>query len=131
MTTRRTAHALALAAALAVAAPFAASAQESHSGHGTAAPAAPVAPAGPAAEGYMKAMDTMHAAMAAMPSSGDADVDFVRGMIPHHQAAIDMARVQLQYGTDPGIRKLSEAIIAAQEKEIAEMQAWLAARGAQ
>jgi uncharacterized protein (DUF305 family) len=85
----------------------------------------------PAEEGYRKAMDTMHSAMSAMPYTGNADIDFVRGMIPHHQAAIDMAKVQLQYGKDPEIRKLSEAIIAAQEAEIDQMEAWLEAHPAQ
>ena len=61
----------------------------------------------------------------AVAYTGNSDVDFVQGMIPHHQGAIDIAKVELKYGKDPEIRKLAETIIAAQEKEISQMQAWL------
>ncbi len=61
-----------------------------------------------------------------VPLSGDADRDFVAEMIPHHQGAIDMARVELKYGKDPKLKKLAQDIIAAQQKEIKFMNGWLA-----
>ena len=70
-------------------------------------------------------MDKMHMAMGAVKRSGDSDVDFVRLMLPHHQAAIDMAKTQLLYGKDPQMRRLAQEIITDQQLEIELMQRWL------
>ena len=60
-------------------------------------------------------MQTMMKNMSVKPT-GNPDRDFVLMMTPHHQGAIDMAKVELQYGTDPELRQLATDIIAAQEK---------------
>lgn len=70
-------------------------------------------------------MDKMHMAMGAVAQSGNTDVDFVRLMLPHHQAAIDMAKTQLLYGKDPQMRRLAQEIITDQQLEIELMQRWL------
>jgi uncharacterized protein (DUF305 family) len=69
--------------------------------------------------------ERMHREMA-IEFTGNTDVDFVRGMIAHHQGAVDMAKIELAFGKDAKIRQLAEAIVKAQEGEIAMMKAWLA-----
>jgi len=75
-------------------------------------------------------MHVMHAAMASVRPSGDNDADFVRLMLPHHQAAIDMAKTQLAYGQDPQMRRLAQEIITDQQSELELMQLWLRQREA-
>ncbi len=77
---------------------------------------------------YAPAMDKMHADMM-VSATGDADVDFVRGMIPHHEGAVEMAKILKEKGKDPELQKMADDIIAAQEKEIAFMQEWLKKKG--
>ena len=97
---------------------LAASRQDSHSpGH--------EAKAGPDWSELMGSMDRMHAAMASVKPSGNSDADFVRLMLPHHQAAIDMAKTQLLHGRDPQMRRLAQEIITDQQSEIELMQLWL------
>ena len=86
---------------------------------------APVAAPTPAPNAFndamTQAMMSMHGAMD-VPYSGNPDRDFARMMIPHHQGAIDMAKLELQYGKDPRLRRLAEEIIVTQQQEIAVMQ---------
>ena len=87
---------------------------------------APHEPVGPADRAMSSGMAAMQEKMAAAPMTGDPDRDFVAMMEPHHQGAIDMARVELRYGKDPGLRRMSRDIIASQEREITEMRRWQA-----
>ncbi len=106
----------------------AALAQDGHAGHGAHGAAPAAAADSPSSAAYRAANERMHADMT-IELTGDADVDFAAGMIPHHQGAIDMAQVVIEYGDDPEIRALAEEIIAAQEAEIAFLREWLAANG--
>nr|WP_245247650.1 DUF305 domain-containing protein [Tianweitania sediminis] len=83
----------------------------------------------PANAAYEATMSTMHRPMMEGMRHPDPDVAFMLGMIPHHQGAIDMARVQLQYGADPQARAFAEHLIGEQEAEIDQMRQWLQQRG--
>lgn len=82
----------------------------------------------PASKGYMDAMSKMQSSMP-KDQKGDPDADFARMMIPHHRGAMDMAKVELQYGKDPMLRKMAEKMIKDQEKEVADLEKWLKEKG--
>jgi uncharacterized protein (DUF305 family) len=82
----------------------------------------------PADKAFMAGMQKMMKDMDVKPT-GKTDKDFVLMMMPHHQGAIDMAKVELQYGKDPELRKMATDIVKAQEQEIGEMKAWLVKNG--
>jgi uncharacterized protein (DUF305 family) len=82
--------------------------------------------AGPEME---QAMERMHTGMASIKPSGDNDADFVRFMLPHHQAALDMAKAELKFGKDPQMQRLAQEIVTDQQSEIELMKLWLERRG--
>ena len=78
-----------------------------------------------ATKAFLPGLEKMHGPMMQGVQDLDPDVAFVSGMIPHHQAAIDMAKVILQYGKDEQTKKLANDVIREQQREIEVMQAWL------
>jgi DUF305 family protein family protein len=95
-----------------------------HGGDGAHGADGPQGDRGPASLAFNGINQKMHEGMN-ITFTGNVDADFVNGMIPHHQGAVDMAKVVLAFGKDPEIRKLAEAVVQAQESEIAFMRAWL------
>lgn len=81
----------------------------------------------PSTTAFQAADHSMMEGMSSVPYTGHADRDFVTHMIPHHKGAVAMAKVELKYGKDAKLRALAKDIIAAQDKEIAFMNQWLAA----
>jgi len=82
-------------------------------------------PSNPVWADLQASVEKMHAAMTSVETTGNSDADFVKLMIPHHQAAIDMAKTQLLYGKDPQMRRLAQEIITDQQSEIELMNLWL------
>jgi len=102
-----------------------------HHQHAPAATGIPKAgsPLTEASKAYEAAAQKMHKDMSS-DYTNDVDVDFVRGMIPHHQGAIDQAEILLKYSTNPRLRRLAGGIIASQRREIRFMEKWLKEREA-
>lgn len=78
------------------------------------------------ADDYGQANDRMMRDMMMKPS-GDADHNFAMMMVPHHQGAVDMAKIELKYGQDPKLRAMAKDIVASQDAQIDDLKAWLAA----
>lgn len=91
---------------------------------GAAPSGGPDATAQSAEQAFMQAAEKMNREMMAKPMVGNADEDFASMMIAHHQGAIDMANVELRYGTDPELRAVAQKVIDDQTKEIATLQRW-------
>jgi uncharacterized protein (DUF305 family) len=79
-------------------------------------------------EKLRQSMDEMHRQMHSVKPSGDVDEDFVRLMLPHHEAAVEMAKTELLCGKDPVNRRLAQEIITEQQSEIELMNLWLSKR---
>jgi uncharacterized protein (DUF305 family) len=99
-----------------------------HQGHGAHGAAPSATNEAPSTVAFRAANARMHRDMD-IAFTGKADIDFVRGMIPHHEGAIAMARVVLEHGRDAETRKWAADIVREQEREIGEMRAWLRRNG--
>ncbi len=78
-----------------------------------------------ATRAYRNAAIEMHRSLA-LPYTNDADKDFTPVLEAHDKGAIGLADIVVQYGKDPEMRQLAEAVIESRRHEIALMQAWRA-----
>ncbi|SPJ33960.1 CopM family metallochaperone [Kushneria phyllosphaerae] len=78
-----------------------------------------------AAHAFSEANQRMHHDMA-ISTSGNVDMDFARGMLAHHKGALDMARIELEHGSDEQMRSLARDVIDAQQREISLLEHWIA-----
>jgi uncharacterized protein (DUF305 family) len=108
--------------------PAPAAAMKGHEHHVMARYASPELANDPAVKEYVEAMNVMHKGMN-IQYTGNADIDFARGMIPHHQGAVDMALTLKRYGKNLEMSKLADGIISTQRQEIGLMKDWLAKKG--
>ena len=81
-------------------------------------------------QAYAAGMDAMHKDMMLGITDPNPDMAFARGMLPHHVGAVDMAKIQLKYGSDAEMLKLAQEVIDAQQPEIEQMQNWINANKA-
>jgi len=79
----------------------------------------------PSTDAYRVANRTMIQGKTNSPYTGDADFDFVAQMAPHTQVAVDLAKVELQYGTDPELRKVAQGIVYSQQAQLNFMRTWM------
>ena len=78
----------------------------------------------PSTKALQEAGMSMHKAMD-ITYTGNADIDFARAMIAHHEGAIDMAKVELQYGASPEMRALAKNVVDSQQHQVVQMRRWV------
>lgn len=105
-----------------------ATAMNTHAGHDMSAGAmvADGRPMTPMLKDYTESMTKMHEEMMIGTNYNDPDAAFAQGMLGHHIGAVNMAEIELKYGTDEEMRQLAQEIIDAQQSEIKQMKTWLA-----
>lgn len=94
-------------------------------------PSTPATPSGKATQGSNNSLDMKTPMsnhmdkMNQMTMSGNVDMDFASMMKMHHQHGVEMAEMQLKNGKSPEMKKMAKQIIASQNKEISQIDAWM------